>query len=78
MAGIKEVKELHDFWQEELIAIRDSDESNMVIEVDPRYMQSDILSLPRLFWNVENWINVRIAQFYGKETVKVEEKEQEE
>lgn len=78
VAGIKEVKELHDFWQEELIAIRDSDESNMVIEVDPRYMQSDILSLPRLSWNVENWINVRIAQFYGKETVKVEEKEQEE
>ena len=78
VAGIKEVKELHDFWQEELIAIRDSRESNIVIEVDPKYIQSDILSLPRLSGNVENWINVRIAQFYDKETVKVEEKEQEE
>lgn len=77
VAGIKEVKETHDFWQEELIAIRDSGEKNLVIEVEPKYMQSDILSLPRLTGNVENWVNVRIAKFYDKETVKVEEKEQE-
>lgn len=61
VAGIKEVKETHDFWQEELIAIRDSEERNMVLEVEPKYMQSDILSLPRLSGNIENWINVRIA-----------------
>lgn len=78
VAGIKQVKETHDFWQEQLIAIRDSNERNVVIEADPKYMQSDILSLPRLSGNVENWVNIRIAQFYDKETVKVEEKEQEE
>lgn len=75
-AGMKEVKEIHDVWQGCLISIRDSEESNVEVEVDSKYTESPILSLPRLSNNEEHWINRAIARYYGKETVKLTEKKE--
>lgn len=75
LTSVKDVKELHDIWQDCLIEIRDSDESNVTIIVEQGSYVSPILSLPNLANNKENWVNESVAQFYGKESVVVIEQD---
>lgn len=73
---IGNVKQLHDVWQDCLVRIRDSEDRNVVIEMDEQYYDSAVLQLPRVTSNAEDWKNRAVARIWGKETVKVIQKEE--
>lgn len=71
---MKDVEEIHDAWQECLIAIRDSKEKDVEIEIEEEFFDSRVLALPRLSDNRENWVNEAVARYYNKDSVTVREK----
>ena len=74
VVAMKDVKEIHDVWPECLIEIRDSEDSNVVVEIDKKYFDSPVLQLPRITGDAENWKNKATARLWGKESVVVLEK----
>ncbi len=77
VSAVRDAKEIHDAWQECLIAIRDSEEQNVVVEVDKKYFDSPVIQTPRITDDTENWKNGAAARLWGKETVAVVEREEE-
>ena len=73
---MREVEEIHDAWQECLVTIRDSKDKNVELEIEERFCDSRVLSLPRLSDNEENWINEAVARYYDKDSVIVREKDE--
>lgn len=74
VVAMKDVEEIHDAWQECLIAIRDSKEKDVEIEIEEEFFDSRVLALPRLSDNRENWVNEAVARYYNKDSVTVREK----
>lgn len=76
VSAMREVEEIHDAWQECLVTIRDSKDKNVELEIEERFCDSRVLSLPRLSDNEENWINEAVARYYDKDSVIVREKDE--
>lgn len=74
--NVREVKAVHDAWMECLLTIRDSEESRIEFEMNQEFFASPILTLPQLRENEDDWVNVAIAQHFGKESVIVRVKEE--
>ena len=76
LAETRNVKQIHDIWQECLIEIRDSENRQVVIEIEEVYYDSPVLQLPRLTDDADNWKNRAAAKLYNKESVVVTQKEE--
>lgn len=64
-----DIQRCADEWQAVLTAIESSDENVVVIQI-PEILDT-ILKIPGLDEDESNWINMAVAQYYGKEKIKM-------
>lgn len=74
--NVRETKAVHDAWMECLITIRDSEERNIEIEMNQEFYASPMLMLPQLRDYENDWVNMAIAEYFGKESVIVRMREE--
>ena len=72
----KEVKQLHDSWIECLVTIRDAEEDTVEVVMDQGTDSSSILALPRISDQENEWVNLAVADFFGKKSVIVRIREE--
>ncbi len=67
--GMEEIKECHDSWMNIYLVIKTSQDSDVVLYVQPELLENDIIKIPNISYDIRYWENKDLSNYFGKNSI---------